>query len=165
MSNKGPVFCLYLCSHQQVPRYSRYPELVPRSWLQSKGLRVRSGGEKGHSHSFGHWPNLPFPCVSEPRRAFLMDSVQFSSVSQSCPSLCDPMNCSKPGFPVHYQFPETAQTHVHRVSDAIHPSYPLNCPLLLLPSVFPSIRVFSSGSVFCNRCPRLELQLQCQSLQ
>ena len=65
-----------------------------------------------------------------------------------------PMNCSKPGFPVHYQFPETAQTHVHRVGDAIQPSYPLNCPLLLLPSVFPSIRVFSSGSALCNRCPK-----------
>ena len=46
-------------------------------------------------------------------------SVQFSSVAQSCPTLCDPMNCSTPGLPVHHQLPEFTQTHVHRVSDGI----------------------------------------------
>ena len=55
-------------------------------------------------------------------------SVQFSSVAQSCPTLCDPMNCSTPGFPVHHQLPEFTQTHVHRVSDAIQPSHPLSSP-------------------------------------
>ena len=55
-------------------------------------------------------------------------SVQFSSVSQSCPTLCDPKNCSMPGFPVHHQLPELTQTHVHRVSDAIQPSCPLLSP-------------------------------------
>ena len=55
-------------------------------------------------------------------------SVQFSSVSQSCPTLCDPMNCSPPGLPVHHQLPEFTQTHVHRVSDAIQPSHPLSSP-------------------------------------
>ena len=55
-------------------------------------------------------------------------SVHFSSVAQSCPTLCDPMNRSAPGFPVHHQLPEFAQTHVHRVSDAIQPSHPLLSP-------------------------------------
>ena len=55
-------------------------------------------------------------------------SVQFSSVTQSCPTLCDPMNCSTPGLPVHRQLPEFTQTHVHRVSDAIQPSHPLSSP-------------------------------------
>ena len=55
-------------------------------------------------------------------------SVQFSSVAQSCPTLCDPMNCSTPGLPVHHQLPEFIQTHVHRVSDAIQPSHPLSSP-------------------------------------
>ena len=55
-------------------------------------------------------------------------SVQFSSVSQLCPTLCDPMNCSMPGLPVHHQLPEFTQTHVHRVSDAIQPSHPLSSP-------------------------------------
>ena len=55
-------------------------------------------------------------------------SVQFSPVAQSCPTLCDPMNCSTPGLPVHHQLPEFTQTHVHRVSDAIQPSHPLSFP-------------------------------------
>ena len=55
-------------------------------------------------------------------------SVQFSSVAQSCLILCDPMNCSTPGLPVHHQFPEFTQTHVHQVSDAIQPSHPLSSP-------------------------------------
>ena len=57
-----------------------------------------------------------------------LSSVQFSSVAQSCPTLCDPMNCSTPGLPVHHQLPEFTQTHVHRVSDAIQPSHPLSSP-------------------------------------
>ena len=55
-------------------------------------------------------------------------SVQFSSVAQSCPTLCNPMNCSTPGLPVHHQLPEFTQTHVHRVGDAIQPSHPLLSP-------------------------------------
>ena len=55
-------------------------------------------------------------------------SVQFNSVAQSCPTLCDPMNHSTPGLPVHHQLPEFTQTHVHRVSDAIQPSHPLSSP-------------------------------------
>ena len=53
---------------------------------------------------------------------------QFSSVTQSCPTLCDPMDCSTPGLPVHHQLPEFSQTHVHWVSDAIQPSHPLSPP-------------------------------------
>ena len=86
--------------------------------------------------------------------------IQFSSVAQSCPTLCDPMDCSTPGLPVHHQLPEFTQTHVHRVGDAIQPS-PLSSPsnhllchpLLLLPSIFPSIRVFSNESALHIRWP------------
>ena len=60
------------------------------------------------------------------------------------------MGCSKPGFPIHHQLPKLTQTHVHHVSDAIQPSH----PLLLLPSIFPSIRVFSSESVLPIRWPK-----------
>ena len=67
------------------------------------------------------------------------------SVPKSCPTLCNPMGCSTPGFPVHHQLLELAQTRVHRVSDAIQPSHPLSSPSLLF-SVFPSIRVFSKES-------------------
>ena len=58
----------------------------------------------------------------------LFSSVQFSSVTHSCPTLCDPMNCSTPGLPVHHQLPEFTQTYVHRVGDAIRPSHPLSSP-------------------------------------
>ena len=74
------------------------------------------------------------------------------SVAQSCPTLCDPMNCSRPGFPVHHHLPEFAQTHVHWVGDAIQPSHPLSS--LLPPSIFPSIRVFSKESVLPIRWPK-----------
>ena len=79
--------------------------------------------------------------------------VQFSSVAQSCLTLCDPMDYSMPGLPVHHQLLEFTQTHVHWVSDAIQPSHPLSS-LLLPPSIFPSIRVFSNESVLCMRQPK-----------
>ena len=81
-----------------------------------------------------------------------ISSVQFSSFAQSCPTLCDPMNHSTPGLLVHHQLPEFTQTHVHWVGDAIR--LILCCPLLLLPSIFPSIRVFSSESVLHIRWPK-----------
>ena len=56
------------------------------------------------------------------------DSFQFSSVAQSCPIICDPMNCSTPGLPVYHQLPEFTQTHIHRVSNAIQPSHPRPTP-------------------------------------
>ena len=62
-------------------------------------------------------------------------SVQFSSVAQLCPTLCHPMNRSTPGLPDHQQLPEFTQTHVHRVSDAIQPSYPLLSPLPPAPNL------------------------------
>ena len=82
-----------------------------------------------------------------------ISSIQFSSVIQSCLTLCDPMNCSTPGLPVHHQLPELTQTHVHRVSDFIQPSHPLSSPLLL-PTIPPSIRVFSNESTLRMRWPK-----------
>ena len=67
--------------------------------------------------------------------------------------LCNPMDCSTPGFPVHHQLPELTQTHVHWVGDAIQPSHPLST-LLLPPSIFHSIRVFSNESVLCIWWPK-----------
>jgi len=73
-------------------------------------------------------------------------SVQFSSVTQLYPTLCDPMDCSTPGSPVHHQLLKLAQMHVHQIGDAIQPSHPLSPPLIL-PSIFSSIRIFSNESV------------------
>ena len=85
---------------------------------------------------------------------FIMNgcSVQFSSVAQSCPTLCDPMNCSIPGLPVHHQLPEfTKLTSIESVMPSSH--LILCCPLLLLPPIPPSIRVFSKESTLRMRWP------------
>ena len=80
-------------------------------------------------------------------------SVQFSSAAQSHLTLCDPMDCSTPGLPVHHQLPEPTQTNVQHISDAILP--PILChPLLLLPSIFLTIRGFSNESVLRIRWPK-----------
>ena len=82
----------------------------------------------------------------------LFSSVQFSSVTQSCPTLCNPMDCSMPGLPVHHQLPEFAQTHVHWIGDAIQ--HLILCHPLLLPSIFYNIRVFSNESALRIRWPK-----------
>ena len=64
------------------------------------------------------------------------------SVAQSCPTICDPMNPSTPGLPVHHQLPQFTQTHVHRVSDAIQPSHPLSSPSPLAPNPSQHQRLF-----------------------
>ena len=80
-------------------------------------------------------------------------SCIFSSVAQSCPTPCDPMNRSMPGLPVYHQLPEFTQTHVHRISDAIQLSHPLSSPSPPAPS--PSqIRVFSNESTLRMRWPK-----------
>ena len=74
---------------------------------------------------------------------------QFSSVAQLCLTLCDPMDCSTPGFPIHHQLPKPAQTHIHCVVDAIQPSHPLSSPsppaFNLSSGSFPTSRFFASG--------------------
>ena len=101
-----------------------------------------------HRHSF--LPNFYFLCsILHDLILFywlicLLDtSVQFSSVAQSCPTLCDPRDWSMQGLPVHHQLPEFTQTHVHWTGDAIQPSHPLSSPPPPA-SISPSIRVFSS---------------------
>ena len=90
-------------------------------------------------------------------------SIQFSSVALSCSTLYDPMNCSTPGLPVHHQLPESTQTHVHQVGDAIQPSHPLSSPSppALNPSQHQSLFKWISSS----HQVVLEFQLQHQSFQ
>ena len=79
-------------------------------------------------------------------------NYQFSLVTQSCPTPCDPMDCNTPGFPVHHQLLQLAQTHVHQ--SVMPTNHLIFCCPLLLPSIFPSIRVFSSESVLCIMWPK-----------
>ena len=84
---------------------------------------------------------------------WLRGSVHFSSVTQSCPTLCDPMNRSMPGLPVHHQLPEFTQTHA--IELVMPSSHRILCrPLLLLPPIPPSIRVFSNESTLHMKWPK-----------
>ena len=76
--------------------------------------------------------------------------IQFSSVAQSCPTLCDPMNHSTPGLPIHPQLPEFTQTHVHRVGDAIQPSHPLSVPFSSCLQSFPTSGSFQMSQLFTS---------------
>ena len=97
---------------------------------------------------------LLFNMLSRLIIAFLLrSSVQFSSVAQLCLTLCDPMDCNMPGYPVHYRLLELVLIHfLELVMPSNHLS--LGYPLLFLPSILPSIRVFSSESVLCIRWPK-----------
>ena len=76
---------------------------------------------------------------------------QFSSVAQSCPTLCDPMNCRTPGLPVHHQLPRSTQTHVHWVGDAIQPSHPSSVvPFSSCPQSFPASGSFQMSQLFAS---------------
>ena len=92
--------------------------------------------------------NLPFhPSLPQ------YSSVQFSSVTQSCPTLCDPMDCSTPGFSIHHQLPDLTQTHIHQVGDAIQPPHPLSSTS---PPAFnlSQHQGLSNESVFLIRWPK-----------
>ena len=95
----------------------------------------------------------------------LSPSVQFSSVAQLCPTLCNPRDCSTPGFPVHQQLPGFFQTHVHWVSDAIQPSHPLPSPSPLAFSLSQHQDLFKWVSSLHQVAKVLEFQLQHQSFQ
>ena len=92
-------------------------------------------------------------------------SVQFSSVAQSCLTLCDPMNCSTPGLPVRHQLPEFTQTQVHRVSDAIQPSHPLLSPSPPAPNPSQHQGLFQWVNSSHEVAKILEFQFQHQSFQ
>ena len=91
--------------------------------------------------------------------------VQFSSVTQSCPTICDPMNHSTPGLPVHHKLPEFTQTHVHRVRDAIQPSHPLSSPSPPAPNPSQHQGLFKWVSSSHQVAKVLEFQLQHHFLQ
>ena len=133
---------------------------ITNSWSLLKLMSIES--VMPSSHLILCRPLLLLPSILPSIRVFSNEStlcmrwpnsVQFSSVAQSCPTLCNPMNLSMAGLPVHHQLPEFTQTHIHRVSDAIQPPHPLR-PLLLLPPIPPNIRVFSNESTLRMRWPK-----------
>ena len=113
-SNSCPSsqWCHPAISSSVVP-FSSCPQSLPASGSFPMSQLFASGGQSIGSFSFSINPS---------------NEVQIRSVAQSCPTLCDPMNRSTPGLPVHHQLPEFTQSHVHRVSDAIQPSHSLSSP-------------------------------------
>ena len=103
------------------------------------------------------------PC--DPTCRLKKHSLQFSSVAQSCPTLCDPMNHSTPGLPVHHQLPEFTQTHVHRVGDALQPSHPLSSPSPPAPNPSQNQGLFQWVGSSHHMTKVLEFELQHQSFQ
>ena len=89
-------------------------------------------------------------------KSMMLPLLHFSSVAQSCPTLCEPMDCNTPDLPVHHQLPGFTQTHVHWVGDVIQPSHHLST-LILLPSIFPSIRVFPISHFFTSGVQSIDI--------
>ena len=128
--------------HESHP--ARPPCPSPTPGVYPNSCPLSQGCHPAISSSVIHFSSFPqsFPA-----------SVQFSSVTQSCPTLSNSMNCSTSGLPVHHQLLEFTQTHIHRVGDAIQPSHPLSSPFPPAPnpSQHPS---FSNESTFCMRWPK-----------
>ena len=141
-TKQGPVEP-FSCPSSLEGTHSTLPDLpwVPNSrfkhLLIREGRRCRDKRPRNNSAALRQGPGSP----------------QFSSVTQSRPTLCDLMNRRTSGLPVHHQLQEFTQTHVHWVSDAIQPSHPLSS-LLLLPPIPPSTRVFSNESTLLMRWPK-----------
>ena len=112
--------------------WHRVPDEFPwQDSISHSSSQLTAGGTKcvlGESTGRGSWtPSLvPVGCAPGTTSLCWLCILQFSSVTQLCPTLCDPMDCSTPGLPVHHQLQEFTQTHVHWVSDAIQPSHPLS---------------------------------------
>ena len=125
-----------------------------KSWLIGKDPKSRT--------QLSNWTELSkWLCLFYVRWSLF----QFSSVTQSCPTLCDPMNCSTTGLPVHHQLLESIQTHVHWVSDAIQPSHPLSSSSPPAPNPSQHQRLFQWVNSSHKVAKVLEFQLQHQSFQ
>ena len=111
------------------------------------------------------WKQLRCPSADKWIRKLWYIYIQFSSVAQSCPTLCNPMDCSMPGLPVHHQPPEFTQIHLHWVGDAIQPSHPLSSPSPPAFNLSQHHGLFQWVSSSHQVAKELEFQLQHQSFQ
>ena len=102
--------------------------------LYCQYLESMGPGNNGEKEEWSHSPSLTVIDL-----CFLFLQLSVSWVTQSCPTLCNPMNHSTPGLPIHHQLPEFTQIHVHRVSDAIQPSHPLSFPISSCLQSFPCL--------------------------
>ena len=150
----GLLHILYLVEH-----CTRGRERTERMFF-ARNLTATSQEEKSRN-----FMERSMNCGSLPWKTVYLRNVQFSSVIQSCLTVCGPMNCSKPGLPVHHQLPEFTETHVHWVGDAIQPSYTLSSPSSPALNLSQHQGLFKQVSSFYQVAKLLELQLQHQSFQ
>ena len=132
------------------------------------GVAYRNPGGWGRER-MQSWEGPGDTDILRPSEGFCLypkfSSVRFSSIAQSCLTLCNPTDCSTPGFPVHHQLPELAQTHVLRVGDAIHPSHPLSSPSPPAFNLSQHHGLLQGVSSSHQVAKVLEFQLQHQSFQ
>ena len=140
--------------------------MITPSWLSESRRSFLYSSSMYSSHLF------LIASASLSRRTFLSFietifawNIPFTSVAQSCPTLCDPMNRSTPGLPVHHQLPEFTQTHIHWVSDAIQPSHPLSSPSPPAPNPSQHQSLFQWVNSSHEVAKVLEFQLQHPSFQ
>ena len=149
---------------------------IQKTKIMTSGLIIswqKDGDSRNSGWLYFSWLQHHCRCWLKPwiKRRLLLERKavnhprQFSSVAQSCPSLCDPMNRSTPGLPVHHQLLESTQTHVHRVGDAIQPSYPPSSPSPPAPNPSQHQGLFQWVSSSHQVAKVLEFQLQHQSFQ
>ena len=151
--------------------------------IKSKYLWIsalRASNFRYYIHIIGNQNYILLKTLNEASCAYLLNKIKkkegtssniyctisgISSVAQSCPTLCDPMNCSTPSLPVHHQLPEATQRHVHWVGDAIQPSYPLLSPFLPALNLSQHQGLFKWVNSLHQVAKVLEFQLQHQSFQ
>ena len=156
-SRPSSQWCHPAISSSVIP-FSSCPQSLPASVFSNEStLRMR--WPKYWSFSFSIIPSKEMPGPI----SFRMDWLDLLAVAQLCPTVSDPMDCSTPGFPVHIQLPELAQTHVHQVDDAIQPSHPLSSPSPPAFSLSQHQGLFQWVSSSHQVAKVLELQLQHQS--
>ena len=156
-AEQTPLNCVYIiASHQEdkgLNRQTTWAKGSPMVTRNNTNRKVRETSQKSSVVNF----------VS--RVLTHLGRLQFSSIVQLCLTLCDPMNRSTPGLPVHHQLPEFTQTHVHRVGDAIQPSHPLSSPSPPTPNPSQHQGLFQWVSSSHEVAKGLEYQLQHQSFQ
>ena len=150
------VFLKYFFLYLAAPVIVAACKLSCSMWDLVLWPEIEPGPPAVGGQNLSHWTIREAPWIC---------SVQFSSVAQSCPTLCDPMNRSTSGLPVHHQLPELTQTHVHQVSDAIQPSHPLSSPSLPAFNLSQHQGLFQWVSSSHQVAKILEFQLQHQSFQ
>ena len=160
---QGTCFLVLVCKSITTLSMNRILHLLTLPLIESFHRKI----EKGEKLTFTRFKykigifNLNFKKAF--RKHFIL--LQFNSVAQLCPTLCDPMNCSTPGLPVHHQLPEFTETHVRCVRDTIQPSHPLSSPFPPAFSLSQHRGLFRLVSSSHQVAKVLKFQLQYQSFQ